>query len=124
MSAAPQSIAASRATRDFLARRHLLLIGGRWVESADHDEFPVHDPATEMLLTKVACGGVKDIDRAVAAARAAFNGEWSRLNSHQRSRLIWRLADELEANLDLAVELEVLDNGIPFLRRKMQQHGL
>ncbi len=113
MSVAPQSIGPSRATRDFLARRHLLFIGGQWVEPADRSEVPVHDPATEALLTRVACGGEADIDRAVAAARAALNGEWSRLNSHQRSRLIWRLADELEAHLDLATELEVLDNGMP-----------
>jgi phenylacetaldehyde dehydrogenase len=113
MSAAPQSIAPSKAARDFLARRHLLLIGGQWVEAADRGDMPVHDPATETLLTRVACAGPADIDRAVAAARSALNGEWSRLNSHQRSRLIWRLADELEANLDLAVELEVLDNGMP-----------
>jgi phenylacetaldehyde dehydrogenase len=115
MSAAPQSIAPSKAARDFLARRHLLLIGGQWVEPAERHEVPVHDPATETLLARVACAGRADVDRAVAAARAALRGEWSRLSSHQRSRLIWRLADELEAHLDLAVELEVLDNGMPRL---------
>jgi phenylacetaldehyde dehydrogenase len=113
MSAVAQSLSPSKAARDFLARRHLLLIGGQWVEAADREEVPVHDPATEGLLTTVACAGEKDVDRAVAAARAAFEGEWSRMSSHQRSRLIWRLADELEAHLDLATELEVLDNGMP-----------
>ncbi len=113
MNAAPQSQSPSRAARDFLARRHQLLIGGQWVDPAKAAEIPVHDPATESLLTTVACGGAQDIDRAVTAARAAFTGEWSRINSHQRSRLLFRLADELEANLDLAVELEVLDNGMP-----------
>jgi phenylacetaldehyde dehydrogenase len=115
MSAAPKAVSPSKAARDFLARRHPLLIGGQWVDAADREEVPVHDPATEALLTRVACAGEKDVDRAVEAARAAFNGEWSRISSHQRSRLIWRLADELEANLDLAVELEVLDNGMPRL---------
>ncbi len=113
MNAAPQTITPSSATRDFLARRHLLFIGGQWVEPADRADITVHDPANESVLTRVACAGEGDIDRAVAAARAAFTGEWSRLNSHHRSRLIWRLADELEAHLDLAVELEVLDNGMP-----------
>ena len=74
MSAASQSIAPSKAARDFLDRRHLLLIGGQWVESADRSEFPVHDPATVVLLTRVACAGESDVDRAVAAARTALNG--------------------------------------------------
>lgn len=113
MNAAPEGIAPSKAARDFLARKHLLFIGGQWVPAADGSELAVHDPATEELLTHVACAGQTDIDRAVAAARTAFSGEWSRINAHERSRLIWRLADELEANLDLAVELEVLDNGMP-----------
>jgi phenylacetaldehyde dehydrogenase len=113
MSAPPQNVTPSKAARDFLGQRHRLLIGGQWVEAADRSETPVHDPASEELLTTVACAGERDIDRAVSAARTALSGEWSRLNSHQRSRLIWRLADELEANLDLAVELEVLDNGMP-----------
>jgi phenylacetaldehyde dehydrogenase len=113
MSAAVQSIAPSRETRDFLARKHQLLIGGQWVDSSSREEIAVVDPATESAIARVACANERDVDRAVAAARKAFRGEWSRLNTHQRSRLIWRLADELEANLDLAVELEVLDNGMP-----------
>lgn len=113
MSAAPQVIAPSKAARDFLERRRLLFIGGKWVEAADRAEVPVHDPATEALLSRVACAGESDVDRAVAAARAAFQGEWSRINSHERSRIIWRLADELQANLELAAELETLDNGMP-----------
>jgi phenylacetaldehyde dehydrogenase len=66
-----------------------------------------------MQLTTVALGGPRDIDHAVAAARRAFEGEWSRINTHQRSRLLLRLADELEKVIELAVELEVLDNGMP-----------
>ena len=49
------------------------------------------------------------------AARKAFRGEWSKLTSYERTRLIWKLADELEANLALASELEVLDNGMPLM---------
>jgi phenylacetaldehyde dehydrogenase len=113
MSPATHNVTPSPAAREFLARRHRLFIGGQWVDPTEAADLPVHDPATETLLARVACAGEKDIDRAVAAARAALNGEWSRINSHQRARLIWRLADELEANLDLAVELEVLDNGMP-----------
>ena len=113
MSAPSQSITPSQAARDFLARRHQLFIGGQWVDPAEPGDIEVFDPATEARIATVARGGPKDIDRAVAAARAAFEGEWSRIGSHQRSRLLFRLADQLEAHLDLAVELEVLDNGMP-----------
>jgi phenylacetaldehyde dehydrogenase len=113
MNAAVESIAPSKETREFLARRHQLLIGGQWVDSSSREEIPVEDPATETAIARVACANERDVDRAVAAARKAFRGEWSRMNSHQRSRLIWRFADELEANLNLAVEIEVLDNGMP-----------
>jgi len=113
MSAAAKPLAPSKAARDFLDRRHLLLIGGQWVKPASAEDIPVHNPADETLLTRVACATDSDIDRAVIAARSAFEGEWSRINSHERSRLIWRLADELQAHLELAAELEALDNGMP-----------
>ncbi|MDP2324845.1 MAG: aldehyde dehydrogenase family protein, partial [Gammaproteobacteria bacterium] len=63
-------------------------------------------------------GGKDDIDRAVVAARKAFRGEWSKLTSYERTKLIWKLADELEANLALAAELEVLNNGMPLMVAK------
>jgi phenylacetaldehyde dehydrogenase len=113
MSAVAQNIAPSGEAREFLARRHLLFIGGQWVAASSGEDVPVHDPATEALLTRVACASEKDADRAVAAARAAFRGEWSKMTSYDRARLIWRFADELEARLQLATELEVLDNGMP-----------
>ena len=113
MSAAAHNITPSSQAREFLDRRHLLFIGGQWVPSASGEEVEVHDPATEALLTRVACANEKDADRAVAAARKAFRGEWSKMTSYERARLIWRFADELEANLQLATELEVLDNGMP-----------
>jgi phenylacetaldehyde dehydrogenase len=113
MNAALQSHAPSPAARDFLARRHQLFIGGQWVEPAVRADLAVTDPATEQHLTSVALGGARDIDRAVDAARKAFEGPWSKINSHDRSKLLFRLADLIDANINLAVELEVLDNGMP-----------
>jgi phenylacetaldehyde dehydrogenase len=114
MSAAAEIITPSRETQDFLAQKHQLLIDGQWVDPLTSNQTTeVHDPATESILANVPCGGPDDVDRAVAAARAALKGEWSQITSHERGRLIWRLADELEANLGLAAELEVLDNGMP-----------
>lgn len=113
MSAVAQNIAPSAEARSFLEREHRLLIGGEWVASASRESIDVFDPATEAQLAKVAAGGKDDIDRAVMAARKAFRGEWSKFTSYERTRLIWKLADELEANLALASELEVLNNGMP-----------
>ncbi len=113
MNAAAETFAPSPETKAFLARKHQLLIDGEWVDAASGETITVEDPATAATLGEVALGGGDDIDRAVAAARKALNGEWAKLTSHDRSRLIWRLADELEAALNLATELEVLDNGMP-----------
>ncbi|MEO8445524.1 MAG: aldehyde dehydrogenase family protein, partial [Gammaproteobacteria bacterium] len=113
MSAATQNTTPSPEARAFLGRDHRLLIGGEWVASSTREMIDVFDPATESRLARVAAGGKDDIDRAVAAARKAFRGEWSKLTSYERTKLIWKLADELEANLALASELETLDNGMP-----------
>ncbi len=114
MSALPEDIVSpAPETLEFLARNHQLLIDGRWVDAANGMTIEIEDPATEKVIAKVACGGAEDIDRAVAAARKAFKGDWSRITSPERSRLIWKLADALEARLNLAIELEVLDNGMP-----------
>jgi phenylacetaldehyde dehydrogenase len=113
MNAAAQNIAPSSEARTFLARDHRLLIGGEWVPAASGETTEIHDPATEQRLATVAAGGKEDIDRAVAAARKALRGEWSKLTSYERTRLILKLADELEANIGLASEIETLDNGMP-----------
>jgi phenylacetaldehyde dehydrogenase len=113
MSAALDRIAPSNQASEFLARRHLLLIGGQWVEPVAGDELEVYDPASEALLARVAAADAEDIDRAVAAARGAFQGEWSRMTSYDRARLMLRFASEIEANLPLISEIEVLENGLP-----------
>jgi phenylacetaldehyde dehydrogenase len=115
MSAVPQTVARSADARAFLERDHQLFIDGQWVRSTERQRIEVIDPASEAHLAAVDAGGKADIDRAVVAARKAFRGEWSKLTSHERTRLIWKLADELEANLALAAELEVLDNGMPLM---------
>lgn len=114
MSALPEEITTpAQETQDFLARKHQLLIGGQWVDPVDGATSETEDPATENVIAEFACGGAEDIDRAVTAARKALKGEWATISTHERSRLIWKLADALEANLNLATELEVLDNGMP-----------
>jgi phenylacetaldehyde dehydrogenase len=99
---------------DFVSRKHQMLINGKWVEAASGKTFPTFNPATGEVLAHVAEGDREDIDRAVKAARAAFEtGPWSRLTASERGRLIWKLADLLEENLEEFATLETLDNGKP-----------
>jgi phenylacetaldehyde dehydrogenase len=98
----------------FISRTHKMLINGKWVEAASGKTFDTYNPATGEVLSRVAEGDREDIDRAVKAARAAFEtGRWSQLTASERGRLIWKLGDLLEENLDEFAELESLDNGKP-----------
>ncbi|HKJ23705.1 MAG TPA: aldehyde dehydrogenase family protein [Myxococcota bacterium] len=98
----------------FLHEKHALLIGGRWVPAADGETFAVDDPAREEVIAHVARGRARDIDAAVAAARRAFEeGPWRRLNPSERGRLLWSLADRIEALGEEFAQLESLDNGKP-----------
>ncbi len=98
----------------WLSRRHHLLINGDWVPAASGETLPTLNPATGETLCDVPSGGATDINRAVKAARAAFeSGPWSKLTASERGRLLWKLADLLEQNLDEFATLESLDNGKP-----------
>jgi aldehyde dehydrogenase (NAD+) len=91
-----------------------MLIGGRWVESASGKTFPTLNPATGGVICQVAEGDKADIDLAVKAARKAFeSGPWPKMNPADRARLLYRLADAIEANKDELARLESLDNGKP-----------
>ena len=91
-----------------------MLIGGKWVEAASGKTFPSYNPATGEILSQVAEGDGEDINRAVQAARTAFDsGPWPRLSASERGRLIWKIADLLEQNLEEFAQLESLDNGKP-----------
>ncbi|HEV2700635.1 MAG TPA: aldehyde dehydrogenase family protein [Steroidobacteraceae bacterium] len=96
----------------FLKRPPRLLIGGEWVESRSSATIPVVDPATGRQIAVVADANAADVDRAVAAARAAFEkGAWPDMLPVQREALIWKLSDLIEKHADELAELESLDNG-------------
>jgi phenylacetaldehyde dehydrogenase len=104
----------TKTTRDFVGITRRLLIDGQWVEAASGKTFVTTDPATEQEITNVAHGEAEDIDRAVAAARRAFEaGPWRTITPSARGQIIWRLADLLEKHADEFAELEALDNGKP-----------
>jgi phenylacetaldehyde dehydrogenase len=99
---------------NYISKNRKMLINGQWVEAASGKTFPTYNPATGEILARVAEGDREDIERAVKAARAAFEtGPWSRMTASERGRLIWKLADLLEQNLEEFAELEMLDNGKP-----------
>src|SRR5216683_5556076 len=96
-----------------------LLIDGQWVESAK--KFDTINPATGEVLTQIAEASSADVDHAVEAARRAFedrNGAWRKLSASERGRMIWKLADLLENNIDEFAELETLDNGKPIFESR------
>jgi phenylacetaldehyde dehydrogenase len=90
-----------------------MLIGGEWREAASGETFATEDPATGEKLADVASGGEADVDAAVAAARSAFEGPWSKVKPDERARLINKLADLIEANGDELALTETLDVGRP-----------
>jgi phenylacetaldehyde dehydrogenase len=91
-----------------------MFINGKWVDAASGRTFPTYNPATGEVLASVAEGDKEDINRAVAAARAAFDtGPWSKITPSQRGKLIWKLADLIEAHAEEFAQLESLDNGKP-----------
>jgi aldehyde dehydrogenase (NAD+) len=89
-----------------------LFIDGRWVAAADGATFATHDPATDEHLADVALAGTIDVDRAVAAARAAFPA-WSARPGSERGRFLFRLARLLQERAREFAVLETLDNGKP-----------
>lgn len=102
----------SQATRDFVAAPRMMLIDGEWVQAVSGRTLPVFDPSSGDQLASVPAGSAADVDRAVAAARGAFEGaDWRKFRPVDRERLLLRLADEVEAHGDELAELECLDNG-------------
>src|SRR5467141_952862 len=114
MSTATVEIPIHQQVKAFVGAPRKMLIGGRWLEAASGKTFPTHNPATGEVLAQVAEGNSADVDRAVTAARKAFeSGPWHTLTASERGRLIWKLADLVESHLEEFAQLESLDNGKP-----------
>jgi len=89
-------------------------INGKWVPAASGKRFETINPATEEVIAEVAEGDKEDIDLAVNAARAAFDkGPWTRMDARDRGKMMYRLADLIEEEIDELAALESLDNGKP-----------
>ncbi|MBC60952.1 MAG: betaine-aldehyde dehydrogenase [Zetaproteobacteria bacterium] len=110
-----QHLSINDEVRKFLSQDKLLLIDGQWQESRSEKTINVENPANGDTLSQLIHGGQEDINRAVEAARKAFDsGPWRSMTGSERSRRLWKLADLIEQNTDTFAQLESLDNGKPY----------
>jgi phenylacetaldehyde dehydrogenase len=102
----------SEAAASFIAAPKKMLIGADWVDAASGATLDVRNPANAEVIARVPAAEAADVDRAVRAARAAFEGgAWPATSPAQRERLLLALADKVEANAQQLAEIESLDNG-------------
>ncbi|CAN5229424.1 aldehyde dehydrogenase DhaS [soil metagenome] len=96
-----------------------LLIAGKLVDSAGGETFESTNPASNETIASVAKAGKEDVDRAVSAARKAFDeGPWPKMSPYERGRVIQRIADRIRERADEIARLESMDSGKPFARAK------
>jgi aldehyde dehydrogenase (NAD+) len=102
-----------------------LLIDGKFVNSVSGKTFDTFNPATEQKIISIQEADSADVDKAVAAARKAFDhGPWRRMSACDRGRLMYKLADLIEKNVDELISLESLDNGKPTSFARAADFGL
>jgi len=92
-----------------------LFIANQWVDAEDKSTFQVLDPTTEGILCEVAHAKKVDVDKAVTAAREAFNGEWGKMDPVKRAFHLMKLADLIEQHKETLAKLESLNNGKAYL---------
>ncbi|WP_110948847.1 aldehyde dehydrogenase family protein [Pseudomonas bohemica] len=107
--------AVGAAAKAFLNRQHQLLIDGQWVEASSEARTELIDPATGGVIATAAQGTAADVDRAVEAARRAFEGPWRKTTPTQRTQMMLRFASLIEANAEELAELECINSGKPLM---------
>jgi aldehyde dehydrogenase (NAD+) len=95
-----------------------LLINNEWRDAAGGGTMDVINPATEEVIATVAAAGKEDVDAAVSAARAAFEGPWGRMSARERGRLLSKLADRVMERADELAALETRHNGKPIFEAR------
>jgi betaine-aldehyde dehydrogenase len=97
-------------------RTYKNFVNGEWVAGASGETFPVHDPSTEEVIAQVPSSNAADVDRAVKAARAAFDsGPWGQTNAAERGRILFKLAEKIRQNTAMLAELESRNSGKPIV---------
>src|ERR1700723_845191 len=109
------TVTLDRNVEAFIGSPRQLFINGQWVDAASGKSFESPNPATGETLARIAEGDAEDINRAVRAARKAFeSGPWSRMTPSERGRTIWRIGDLILEHADELAQLESLDHGKAF----------
>jgi phenylacetaldehyde dehydrogenase len=109
------TVTVDRTVEEFTSTPRQLFINGQWTDAASGKTFETPNPATGDTLAKIAEGDAEDIDRAVKAARKAFDdGPWGRITPSERGRIIWRIGDLILEHAEELAQLESLDNGKPY----------
>jgi phenylacetaldehyde dehydrogenase len=109
------TVTLDRDVEAFVGTARQLFINGKWCDAASGKTFETPNPATGETLARIAEGDAEDIDRAVRAARKAFDdGPWSRMSPSERGRIIWKIGDLILEHADELAQLESLDNGKPY----------
>jgi aldehyde dehydrogenase (NAD+) len=98
--------------------RKQLFINGEWRDASGGKTIEVVNPATEEVIAEVASAEQGDVDAAVAAARAAFDGPWSKLSARERGKLVWKIGERLMERADEIARLETLHNGKPIFESR------
>ena len=98
--------------------RRQLFINGEWRDAAAAKTIEVVNPATEEVIAEVASAEQADVDAAVAAARAALDGPWSKLSARERGRIVWKIGEKLLERADEIARLETLHNGKPIFESR------
>jgi len=97
-------------------KTYLNYVNGQWVPATSDQTFPVFDPSTEEVIAHVAAASASDVDKAVKAARAAFDsGPWPAITAQDRGRILFKLADKIRQNSALLAELECRNTGKPIV---------
>ena len=116
MASKAKAIAAKGAKSKAGARKYKMYINGEFVEAHSGGVFPVYDPSTEEIIAEVPEADEKDVDRAVAAAKAAFNsGAWPQTTAQDRGRILFRLAERIRKEAAHLAELECRNSGKPIV---------
>src|ERR1700692_673734 len=104
-------------------RTYQMYINGEWVDSKSTKTFPVYDPSTEEVIAQVPEANADDVNRAVAAAKAAFEeGPWANTTAQERGRVLFRLSKKIRANLPALAELECRNTGKPIVEAEFDMN--
>lgn len=111
---AAREIELEPAVRQFIDSPCKMLIDGQWVAAEAGQTFEVYNPATDEVIAHAQSADKHDVDKAVKAARRAFDdGPWTRMSPAERGRIVWRIGDLIMHYQEELAQLEALDNGKP-----------